>query len=232
MKSIIIGRGEVGLSLYHVLREYDKEVDVLDKHDERIGSSKIYMMHICFGWSDNFEDEVKRYQELYNPEITIVHSTVPPGTCDRLKVCHSPVRGRHPYLQESIKKFVKFVGGTYADEVAEYFRKVQIRTIICRKAITTEIGKILSTNFQYVCVEFTKEAEQLAEKYGVNFNEAFTMFNQTYNEANIEMGHPEYIRPTLVPIQKKVGGHCLEANLELMQSKFGDFMKKLKKNEK
>ena len=227
-KTLIIGAGQIGKALYEVLSPY-YDTAIVDKHEKPI-TKDVDIMHICFPYSKNFVKEVKRYQKLYKPKITVIHSTVPVGTSRKCNACHSPVRGMHPYLAESIRTFVKFVGGKKADLVAEYFRRANIKAYICRKSETTELGKLLSTTYYAVCIEYVKSAEKLCEKYKVPFSEAFTLFNLTYNEGWTKLGHPEYQRPTLVPIQRKQGGHCTLPNCDLLESKFTKLIKEL--NEK
>jgi len=225
MKTLIIGKGEVGKSLYAVLSPY-YDVAIIDR-EEVEGSFDI--VHICFPHIDGFVEEVLRYKNKYSPRIVVVHSTVPPGTCKKLGATHSPIIGQHPYLAESIKTFVKFVGGKDADEVSEYFRRAGIKTYICRKSETTEVGKILLTNYYAVCIEFVKEAERICDKYKIPFSEAFTMFQEIYNRGYVKLGYPEYQRPVLQPTQRRIGGHCLLPNLDFLNSKFAKFIKKLNK---
>lgn len=226
MKSLVIGKGEVGKSLYEVLSPY-YDTQLLGRDDEFEGEVEI--LHICFPFSEKFESEVKRYREKYKPKYTVVHSTVPPKTCERLGITHSPIRGNHPFLAQSIRTFVKFVGGVNADEVAEYFRRAGLKVYICRSSTTTELGKIFSTTYYGLCIEFIKEMEQTTRKYKTPFSEAFTLFQDTYNKGWCEMGHPEYQRPILQPIQKNINGHCVLPNLELIKTKFTTFLKKLNK---
>lgn len=226
MKTLIIGAGEVGKALYDVLKPcYD--VRMVDIGDEAVGSFDI--IHICFTYSDRFIRDVSAYRLKYLPKFTVVHSTVPPGTCRKLGATHSPIIGQHPYLVDSLKVFTKFVGGLDADEISDYFRKAGLKTFICRKSETTEIGKILQTNYYSVCIEFVKEAEKICNRYKIPFVEAFTMFQDVYNKGYIQMGYPEYQRPILQPIQRKIGGHCVIPNLEFLNSKFAKFIKKLNK---
>lgn len=227
MVTLIIGEGEVGKALLEVLSERYKcyTVDIKDKEEEKI--DRVDIMHICFPYSLQFIGEVERYQEKFKPRITVIHSTVPPGVSRLLKACHSPIRGMHPNLAKSLKTFVKFVGGENADEVADYFRRAGIKVQICRDSKTTEIAKLLDTLYYGTCIEFAKDAEKVCKRYRVPFSEAYILFNLSYNEGYQKLGYPEYIRPTLQPIQRKIGGHCVGPNLDLLKCKFSKFIKKL-----
>lgn len=232
-QTLIIGEGEVGKALYEILKEKYRcyTVDVKDAETEAV--EKVDFMHVCIPYSIQnsflFIDEVKRYQNLYKPKFTVIHSTVPVGVSRLLNACHSPIRGMHPRLEESIRMFVKFVGGEGADEVADYFKQVGLKVQICRDSKTTELAKLLDTLYYGVCIEYAKEAEKLCRKYRVPFSEAYTLFNQSYNEGYVKLGYPEYQRPVLQPIQRKIGGQCVVPNLDLLRSKFSKFIKSLNK---
>ena len=95
--SCIIGNGEIGKSLYNVIGGA-----IVGKNSLR---GKFDIIHICFPFSKEFILEVKRYQKLYRPKYTIIHSTVPLGVSRQCKAIHSPCLGVHPYLEESLKTF-------------------------------------------------------------------------------------------------------------------------------
>lgn len=233
MRTLIVGAGEVGNALYDVLSPY-YDVELIDKNGVIIPSSKagkLDIMHICFPYFKGFEREVKKYKKKYKPRFTVIHSTVPVGTSKKCGACHSPIRGIHPYLEKSIQEFVKFVGGDNADRVAEYFRRAGLKVHICRKAETTELGKLVSTTYYATIIEYVKAVEKLCDKYKVPFSEAFTLFQQTYNKGYERLGYPEYQRPVLVPIQRKQGGHCTLPNCDLLEFKFSRLVKELNKKD-
>ena len=213
-KSLIIGFGEVGKAIHSIFK-----CEVIDKDGTgAIGIKDKYdYIHICFGWSDEFENEVKKYQEFYNPEYTIIHSTVPVGTSKRLGAVHSPIRGMHPNLETGIRTFQKFLGGEKAHLVAEYFRDFGLRVIICDKSETTELGMLLGTEHYRMCIEFAKYAKNLCENWSVPFSESYTLFSLTYNDGWSKLGQPEYCRPVLQPIMTEIGGHCLIPNSKLIR---------------
>ena len=223
MKTLIIGYGEIGKSLYSIFSKY-YEVQVIDKKEK--ARIKPEIIHICFPYSKDFIKEVKKYQEELNPKFTVIHSTVPVGTSSKCGAIHSPVVGLHPHLEESIETFTKFLGGEKAGEVADYFRKAGIKVYITDKSETTELMKIMSTTYYATCVEYTKEVKRLCDKNKIPF-EMWTLWTNNYNEGYDELGYPQYIRPNLIPNMKKIGGHCLIPNLDLIDSKFAEFIRSL-----
>lgn len=237
---LVIGAGEVGSAIYEVIREfystgiYDSDPlkkCMFDQYKFEDGKSSVVFMHICFPYGDDFEKFVIAYKEKFRPKYTIIHSTVPVGCSSFCGVTHSPIRGKHPFLADSIRIFTKFVGGRDADVVAEHFRTMGIRVQICRQSETTELAKIADTTFYAVCIEFIKELEVMCSERGVPFSEVFTLYQQTYNEGWAAMGYPEYVRPVLQPIQTKQGGHCTVSNLRFYPSKFAHLVQEINGNE-
>ena len=230
MNTIVIGYGEIGKALEKVLNPF-YEIITLDKEwistENNPGSkSGIEIMHICFGYSDKFVSEVKRYQKEFKPKYTVIHSTVPVGTSRQCNAIHSPIIGVHPYLEQGIRTFVKFLGGEQAVEVEPYFRKAGLKTYLFDKSETTELMKIMDTSFYGLCIEYTKEVKRLCDEYKVPF-EAWTLWTNNYNTGYQKLGYPEYTRPNLIPVMKKIGGHCILPNAEMLNSKFTNLIKKL-----
>ena len=225
--SLIIGAGEVGTALFNVLKPYHR-IALMDRKPLRI-KEKVEILHVCFGYSDDFVAQVKQYQEKYNPQYTVIHSTVPVGVSRQCDAIHSPVIGMHPYLEEGIKTFTKFIGGEKASEVAQYFKKAGLKVYLFDKPETTELMKILDTTFYGVCIEYTKEIKRQAASLGIPF-EAWTLYNGDYNAGYQKLDHPEYTRPNLVPIMTPIKGHCVGNNLNFLDFPFSKFIKEL--NEK
>lgn len=219
MKSIIIGRGEIGTSLFRVLANHYLVgwVDLEAKHLSFSEGQGPEIMHICFGYSDLFVDEVKRYQEQFKPLYTVIHSTVPVGTSTKLNAIHSPMRGLHPNLESGIRTFPKFIGGPKASEVADYFRRADLKVVLYDKSETTEALKLFDTEYYRHCIDFALEVKEFCDKHHLNFSEVYTIPNQTYNEGYTKLGHPEFVRPVLQPIQKEIGGHCVLPNQKLLE---------------
>lgn len=224
MNGLIIGNGEIGSSLFDVLKPH-YPTKITGKTYE---PTEAEIIHICFPYSEEFESEVKRYQELFKPKYTIIHSTVPVGTSRKLNAINSPVIGIHPRLEKSIRTFVKFIGGKEASEVADYFRRADLRVYITDKQESTELMKIMDTTYYGLCVEYTKEVKQMCDRNKVPF-ELWTLWVNNYNEGNKKMGQEQFVRPNLVPMMKKIGGHCVLPNAGLLKSRFAKFLLKLNK---
>ncbi|MFH2033488.1 MAG: hypothetical protein ABIJ26_02135, partial [Candidatus Margulisiibacteriota bacterium] len=168
----------------------------------------------------------KVYQDRYRPRYTVIHSTVPVGTSRQCNAIHSPVMGIHPWLEMSLRTFVKFLGGEQASEVADYFRKSGMKVWLTDKPETTEYMKLRSTELYALLNEHNKDVKMDCDKYQIPY-EMWNIWTREYNRGYQVLGYPEYTRPTLVPIMTKLGGHCLLPNLELLETRFSKFIKSL-----
>ena len=226
MKTLIIGNGEVGTSLYRILKPY---YPVTIKNKEKLKIKGIEILHICFPYSKDFIKKVREYQKEYKPKYTIIHSTVKVGTSRKLDAVHSPIIGIHPFLEKSLKTFIKFLGGEKAGEVADYFRRTGMRVYIVDKSETTELAKLSQTTQYALMIEYVKDLKRECDKYDVPFSEVYTLFSQNYNDGYQKLGYPEYKLPLLIPIMKPQRGHCTIPNCNFWDTEFTKLIKKLNK---
>lgn len=220
MKSLIIGKGEVGKSLYRVLKN-SHSTSIKDKpipgSHEKGKKVKYEIIHICFPYFKGFEKEVRKYQKEYGPKYTIIHSTVPIGTSRKCRSFHSPIRGTHPNLTKSIRTFVKYLGPN-SQEVKIYFERAGIKIKMLDKSETTELLKILSTTYYAWNIIFCKEVNKICKKYNLDINQVYTEPNKTYNQGYKKLARANVIRPILKPTFGQIGGHCLIQNCKLLKS--------------
>lgn len=219
---LLVGHGEVGQAIQH----FFPEAGVIDLLRASPIEGPIDIMHVCIPCKDqaSFVKTVKEYQSRFKPKYTVVHSSVPVGTCRQLNAISSPVLGVHPNLVGGIETFTKFLGGEQASEVADDFRRAGMKVYLFDKPETSELMKILDTTFYGVCLEYTKDVKRQTEKYGVPF-EAWTIWTENYNRGYTALGLTEFLRPNLTPIMKKIGGHCVLPNAELIDTKFTKLLK-------
>lgn len=220
MKTLTIGAGEIGKSLHNVIKPFH-EAYIKDKEDLAI--ENIDVLNICYPPSKDFVKITKAYITKYKPRVTIIHSTVPPGTTKKCgdKVVHSPIHGKHPNLENGIRTFVKFVGGddAFSVYVADKFLKTAgIKTKVVSNSRTSEISKIMCTSYYGWNIIFMKEMAKLCKKEGVNFYEAYTDWNWLYNIGYEQLNMPQFRRPVLDPIGGNIGGHCVVENSFLLDS--------------
>lgn len=218
MKTIgILGYGEVGKA---IAKFYSSPmIKDIDRDD---GLNGVDVLHVCIPYSDRFVDIVKREMEELKPKLTIIHSTVAPGTTKEIggMVVHNPIRGKHPNLYQGIKTFVSYIGtdNKEACNLAEkHLKELGITTRAFYPSTTTELGKLFSTCYYGLCIAWHGEMKKICDKEGIDFEKAVTDFNETYNEGYIELESKNVVRPVLYPPNKGITGHCITSNTEILK---------------
>jgi len=248
--TLIVGNGEVGSSLKKVLekRKEKKSIKIIDIKDESdfqstLQNDKCISLHITIPYfNKDFLDYCLTFINCFEPVLVIIHSTVPVRTTERLQalvdkknrekkivIVHSPVRGQHPHLEESLLYFVKYIGT--ADNDAYLLAKKELSNMKTKwfdNPRATELGKLLCTSYYGVCISWHKEMKRICDHFGVKFDDAVTDINTTYN-AGYKKFRPNVIRPTLYPPEGAIGGHCVVPNANLLErqlkSKFLELIK-------
>lgn len=233
MRNLVIGNGEIGKAIAEVLGDRH-EVGVIDIGQEAEGTWDF--IHVCFPWSDGFVKEAWRYRELYGHKTTVVviHSTVPVGTSEQCAAIHSPVRGRHPDLAISVKRFVKFFGGADALSAAKQFEQCGVRCSVAKSSRTTEALKIWDTFIYGWNILLEKAIFKWCEENRIDFDVAYRQACQTYNEGYESVGVDWARKYVLAHQDGPIGGHCVVPNLELLDEKivvpmFRKLLRKLNK---
>ncbi|MFH1849758.1 MAG: hypothetical protein ABH879_06245 [archaeon] len=217
---LVVGFGQIGKSVYSIVRDsgqynlYKKDVEDLEI------SEKIDIMHICIPFGDEFEAQAIGCINSYSPRLTIIESTVRPGTTQNIyratkkHIVHSPVRGRHPHLEGGLLKFVKFIGPATEEAgklAKEYYQTLGLRVEVMGSPVNTELGKLLSTTYYAVNIAFHQDMDRICSHYGADFNEAVKRFNET---GTIDIEH-KLPRPVMYP--GFIGGHCLIPNINILK---------------
>jgi UDP-N-acetyl-D-mannosaminuronate dehydrogenase len=223
MKIGIVGYGEIGSSLAKVYAGFPQyQVLVVDPFlDMNDDLSNCHFLNICIPFIENFVEVVQEYIDKFNPKYTVIHSTVSPGTTEKIKgnVCHSPVRGLHPNLDVGIKTFLKYIGSDN-EEVGIAYRnhlnEMGIESYLCKSSKTTEYSKLLDTTYYGMCIAFHSDVMSLCEKENIPFYEVMSLYNLSYNEGYYKLGKSEVVRPVLYGT-KKIGGHCVVPNAKILK---------------
>lgn len=179
---------------------------------------RCWALHICFPYNGTFIEQVKHYQNKCNPHLTIIHSSVPVGTSDKLKAVYSPVRGVHPNLEGGIRTFVKYIAGGKAYEAAKLFQDVGITTRVLADTRTLEAAKLWDTTMYGLSILMEKEIYAWCRENQVDFEIVYREFTQTYNDGYAKLGMAHVMRPWLMHMEGKIGGHCVLPNAVLLDS--------------
>lgn len=212
-KTLVVGVGEVGGPLAQVLERH-APVLRLDL-EPRDFADKIGVMHICFPFRNGkeFTAAVVGYIRRFDPQLTIIDSTVVPGTTVAVAraagrpICYSPVRGKHTEMAKALTHYGKFVAGTDAravDEAIEHFSAAKMKTRRVSSPDTLELAKLAETTYFGVCITFAQELNRYAKATGANYDEAISFFEEV-----------EFL-PRQPYFPGFIGGHCVIPNIHLL----------------
>jgi UDP-2-acetamido-3-amino-2,3-dideoxy-glucuronate N-acetyltransferase len=221
MKTLVVGCGEVGSALAEVLGAVYETAVYDAKSGDSMPTCKFDIIHICIPWSAQFIKTAMYYRPLC--EFLVVHSSVPVGTTIQIPFAfHSPVRGKHPFMVDGLKKYVKYVscdGNTAeAQKVADYFEEAGMKARVVYGTKTTELAKLLELCRYGTYIAFAKEQEKICRQFGVSYEEAVTEYERTRNEGI----DPDLRQPVLYPFKDFVGGHCTVEDMELLLGQVDD----------
>jgi len=228
-KVLVIGLGEVGRALFEMFEEsgkfdvygFDVDKAKLRKVVGKIEQPKnVGVMHICYpsAEQEKFVQTTLDYIRRFKPRLTIIESTVPPGTTQKtyelskLPIVHSPIRGMHKTL-ETMKKdihfWTKYIGGTTkesADSARSHYEKLGIKVKILRSSVETELAKLFETTYRAWMIACFQEMHRISRHFGGDFNEVADMLENIHRvRRNKPLHYPDVI-----------GGHCLIPNIELL----------------
>jgi UDP-N-acetyl-D-mannosaminuronate dehydrogenase len=213
---LVVGLGEVGSALSQVLKRNGRRVLEHDierrEFDEPIG-----VMHLCvpFTRQADFEKIALSYIERFKPELTIINSTVVPGTSRAIAqrasapIAYSPVRGKHIRMADDLLKYRKFVAGTddkTAKRAAEHFREAGMTTQCISKLETLELAKLGETTYFGVLIAFAQELNRYANRVDADYEEALAFFEEVDFLPRAKY-YPGFI-----------GGHCVIPNIQLLRT--------------
>lgn len=219
MNCLLIGYGEIGKGVYSVFSKY-YDISVVElKFKENMRKDNEYdIMLVTIPYSEKFIDIIKNYQKEYNPEATIIFSTVPIGTTSQIEnAVHCPIEGKHPNLAESINRWPFFMGGW--NKLAYKFFSVCKNPKILDKPEHTEFLKLQSTSNYGLMIEFARYLKTICDDIGMEYSHVLS-YNQDYNQLYNSMNSSRFIRSLIVPPEGNIGGHCVVPNAEILDKQY------------
>lgn len=226
---LIVGLGEVGRALLELFEESGKfAVYGFDVDKEKMRSivgiveppKTVDVMHVCYPCKEQeiFVKITVDYIKKFKPKLTIIESTVAPGTTQKIfevskyPVVNSPVRGMHKNL-EIMKKDIlfwsKYVGAPTKDlaiTAEKHFRKLGLKTKVLKSPVETELAKLFETIYRAWMIACFQEMHRISRHFGADFNEVVDMIEDIHRvDLNKPLHYPDVI-----------GGHCLIPNTELL----------------
>lgn len=216
---ICMGTGEIGRPLYELFNGVYKTlpVDLVHYPNNEVGPCNF--LHVCIpGGLKTFKEEIKKIYLLSSPKYIIIHSTVKPGTIDKMQteftcpIIHSPVQGKHAgnQMKKDLLRYPKYLGFPYSiteeekKEVIEHFEGAGfalVKPIMGTR--NTEWQKVLATSMFGWQIAWSQEVERICDEFGLDFNAVTDPYN--YIEDIIPPHYPGVI-----------GGHCVMPNIDLV----------------
>jgi len=223
--------GEVGATLFKILEScisvYGDDINSARRHGFK-PTDNIEIVHICFPWSANFVSSVIKYYHKYRPLLVVIHSTVKPGTTDKIQrrlpqtaVVFSPIRGVHANMERDLRRYTKFYA-SYSDKrlnlFLQRFGSAGIKLEPYSDPLALEYAKILcDTTYYGWLIIYAQRTKMICDEKGIDYDELWRFAEEIHRFlAN---------RPKMFP-GSGIGGHCVLPNLELLDDGFFKIIKR------
>jgi len=238
-KDVVAGLGEIGLPILKILSKKEKIVgyDI----DKKLMNEKKFLqlnefptsfLHIAIPVTTKFDSNVIQLYKKFKPDCIVIHSTVPPGTTERLQkrlaapIIYSATRGVHKRMIRDLKRYTKFFAisklAPKKQWAAKTFSKKMLNSGIKTKQMskpeTLELAKILcDTSYLGWLINYSQITNVIAKNFGVDYDEMWTFSDEIHKI----LGN----RPKMYP--GYIGGHCVIPNLELINNKTLNLIKEM-----
>ena len=225
MKIAIWGYGDEGQALEELYLEshFGQPLIKDDKRNDYKRYKKLHVLNICIPYSDDFLEIVLSEISRYDPELTIIHSIVPPYTTKTIvakthkSIVHSPMRYTRLKLTKSLTTFVKYIGFENKKDARmarEHFIELgMVKNKMFNPSFVTELNSLLSIVYYAHNIVFADYIADLFENFkglGEAKYESFIHFNNSYNRGYRRLRMKHLNRPTLVPPEnKKIEGNII-----------------------
>ena len=238
-KDMVAGIGEIGkpilklLSKDNIVVGFDLNPDLMDERKfERYQNLKTSFLHIAIPVTGKFINNVLKLCKKFQPECIVIHSTVKPGTTEELQgkltipVIYSATRGVHKRMIYDLKRYTKFFvisanaprGKWASTTYVKMMKQCGIKTKKMSKPETLELAKIVcDTSYLGWLVNYAQLSNMIAIQHGVDYDEMWS-FSDEIQEF---LGN----RPKMFP--GIIGGHCVIPNIDLIDNKSLNVVKKL-----
>ena len=213
---VIVGLGEVGKPLLEIMKSRYQTFGVDINQPAPV--SQCGVMHICFPFqSDKFVRQVVAYIHQYRPALTVINSTVAPGTTRSIAVesgtavVNSPVRGKHARMEEELLHYTKFVGALdprSGQRAVEHFEAIGMKAKLLASPEASEIAKLTETTYFGLLIAWAQEVERYCTKLGANYDEVVSFYDEIK------------FFPQVKYFPGEIGGHCVMPNIAILSQQF------------
>lgn len=211
---LVIGLGEIGKPLKEVLEQaypvIGRDIDPVEI------PGKIGVLHVCYPYQvGDFVETAVNYIKQYQPELTMVHSTLVPGTMQKVfervggLVAYSPVRGKHTRMRQELLHYTKFIAGATPEaggRGVEYLANAGFKVRQVSTCESLELAKIVETTYFGLLIAWAQEVERYCGTLGANYDEAMLLTEEV-----------NYLPPVVFQ-PGFIGGHCIMPNIQLLET--------------
>jgi UDP-N-acetyl-D-mannosaminuronate dehydrogenase len=205
--------GEVGRPLFQILSRRFECAAIDIEAVELNGPCSV--LHVCYPFQvPDFVGITAGYVEKYRPALTIINSTIAPGTTRKVEqrvregaIAYSPVRGKHAKMESDMLRYKKFVAARHPDALnraVNHFAEAGFKTATFPSPELAELAKLLETTYLGILIAWAQEVERLAAQYGGSFE-----------DVNAFVEEVDFL-PQVYP--GRIGGHCVMPNIAILRS--------------
>ena len=226
-KDVVVGLGEIGYPILKLLSKeqttvgYDIDKGLMNNSKfKTLLNTQTSFLHVAIPVTSKFDSNVLKLYKKFKPECIVIHSTVSPGTTERIQkklsvpLIYSATRGVHKRMLKDVKPKKQWATKTFSRKM----KNCGIRTRQMSKPETLELGKILcDTSYLGWLINYAQLTNMIAIQYNVDYDEMWTFSD----EINKFLGN----RPKMYP--GFIGGHCVIPNLDLIHKQTLDLIKKI-----
>lgn len=222
VKVAVIGLGEVGYSLFNILKSSEEfEVYGYDINN-KISRNQfneiprdIDFLHITYPYNEKFIDSTIHYIKKLNVKNVIIHSTVSVGTTRTIyhqinkPIAYSPTRGKHPNMKRHLMFWPKWVASYPEDSIpifVGHLKNLGFHVKVSDKPETLELAKLFETAYRAVMIATWHEIHRLSIKFNADIKDIARFIAEIHEVLKD--------RPVFYP--DLIGGHCLIPNTEIL----------------
>lgn len=227
-KDVVCGLGEIGGPILQLISKsveavgYDINSSLVDKAKlSRLESVPTELLHIAIPYNEKFHDNVIKLISKFKPGGVIIHSTISPGTTERLQkkvkipIIYSATRGVHKRMIKDLRRYAKFYAvyswapkSGWAKKVYENrMKKAGVKTRTMSSPLALELAKIVvDTSYYGWLINYAQLSNMIAIKHKVSYDEMWSYSDEIHKY----LGN----RPKMFP--GFIGGHCVIQNLDLI----------------
>ena len=213
---VVVGLGEVGRPLLEIMKSRYRTfgVDI----NQPASVSECDVMHVCFPFQNGkFVEHVAEYIHLYRPALTVINSTVAPGTTRKIAVqsktpvVNSPVRGKHARMREEMLHYTKFVGALdlpSGQRAVAHLEEVGMKTKLLSSPEATELAKLTETTYFGLLIAWAQEVQRYCTQLGIDYHEVASFYDEIK------------FFPSVKYSPGVIGGHCVMPNIDILMQRF------------